>query len=114
MSFGRCFDAIAACYGETITVERGGEVLGSGRALLRPLGETGRQFVPSPLGVGREERLLCLGENALPLEPGDGPLVVCRGGERYDVLRAVRAGRSAYGPTYWRAELKRRETEAVP
>ena len=37
MSFAGSFQAIAARYGQTVTLWRDGEIVGTGRAVLRPL-----------------------------------------------------------------------------
>lgn len=108
MNFGGCFDAIAARYGENIAVARAGQVLATGRALLQPMEDNARQNTPTPLGGGREERLLCLGERSLPLDTGAGALVILWGEERYDVVNA-QAFYVAGEPVYWRAVLRRED-----
>ncbi|MFR4757708.1 MAG: hypothetical protein ACLT9P_06025 [Evtepia gabavorous] len=50
MSFAGSFQAIAARYGQTVTLWRDGEIVGTGRAVLRPLLGEARQFVPTDLG----------------------------------------------------------------
>ena len=47
MSFADSFQAIAARYGQTVTLWRDGENVGMGRAVLRPLLGEARQFVPT-------------------------------------------------------------------
>ena len=47
MSFAGSFQAIAARYGQTVTLWRDGENVGMGRAVLRPLLGEARQFVPT-------------------------------------------------------------------
>lgn len=60
MSFAGSFQAIAARYGQTVTLWRDGEIVGTGRAVLRPLLGEARQFVPTDLGLRRQEMVLCL------------------------------------------------------
>ena len=55
MSFAGSFQAIAARYGQTVTLWRDGEIVGTGRAELRPLLGEARQFVPTDLGLRRQE-----------------------------------------------------------
>lgn len=72
MSFAGSFQAIAARYGQTVTLWRDGENVGTGRAVLRPLLGEARQFVPTDLGLRRQEMVLCLAEASLPLEEQPG------------------------------------------
>ena len=65
MSFAGSFQAIAARYGQTVTLWRDGEIVGTGRAVLRPLLGEARQFVPTDLGLRRQEMVLCLAEASL-------------------------------------------------
>lgn len=58
MSFAGSFQAIAARYGQTVTLWRDGENVGMGRAVLRPLLGEARQFVPTDLGLRRQEMVL--------------------------------------------------------
>ena len=44
MSFAGSFQAIAARYGQTVTLWRDGEIVGTGRAVLRPLLGEARQL----------------------------------------------------------------------
>lgn len=99
-------------FGETVTLERDGAVLGRGRAILRPVLNGEDQFLPTPLGVRREERVLCLGEVGLPFPDDSDGVILTRGQERYDVVnvRLVTVGREA---AYRRAVLGRRATEEV-
>ena len=66
MSFAGVFDAIAARYGQVVTVAKDGVTLGSGRAVLRPMLDRKPQFVPTDLGLARVEETLCLGQVGLP------------------------------------------------
>lgn len=111
MSFGGSFDAIVKRYGRAVSVERDGIVLGTGRALLQPMLDQEAQFLPSELGVGRDERTLCLGERSLPLDPAPGETLLRQGDEVFVVVnaRAVDVGTQR---VYWRAVLKRREEAA--
>ena len=112
MSFGDSFAAIVKRYGKTVWVERDGVVLGPGRALLQPMPDQERQFLPSDLGLGREERTLCLGERSLPLEPGAGEWVLRQGSDAFDILR-VQAVEVGSQRVYWRLILTRRDEEAA-
>ena len=108
MSFAGSFQAIAARYGQTVTLWRDGENVGTGRALL---GEA-RQFVPTDLGLRRQEMVLCLAEASLPLEEQPGNWVLQQGERFYGVrnVSAVEAGRERI---YWRAVLVRQEGDVT-
>ena len=104
MSFAGVFDAIAARYGQVVTVAKDGVTLGSGRAVL----DRKPQFVPTDLGLARVEETLCLGQAELPFSEAAGVWTVTQGETVYAVvnLRPVRAGEERI---YWRAVLRRRE-----
>ena len=110
MSFAGSFAAIAARYGQTVTVYRDGEKAGEGRAVLRPLHDNQRQFVPTELGGVQRDTVLCLGEDSLPLAPGPEEIVVRQGERAYDLLnsREIAAGDELI---CWRAILVRRDVE---
>lgn len=110
MSFAESFGAIAARYGQTVTVYRNQEQAGEGRAVLRPLHDRDRQFVPTVLGGEQRDRLLCLGEGSLPLAPGPEEVVVRHGEAAFDVVNArpIAAGDELI---CWRAILVRRDVE---
>ena len=110
MSFAGSFAAIAARYGQTVTVYREGEMAGEGRAVLRPLHDQDRQFVPTQLGGEQRDRFLCLGEGDLPLAPGPEEIVVRQGEDAFDVIncRPIAAGDELI---CWRAILVRRDVE---
>ena len=117
MSFAGVFDAIAARYGQVVTVAKDGVTLGSGRAVLRPMLDRKSQFVPTDLGLARVEETLCLGQVGLPFSEEAGVWTVTQGETVYAVvnLRPVRAGeeriywRAGEERIYWRAVLRRRE-----
>ncbi len=92
MSFAGAFRAIAARYGQEVSLYRDGKLLGEGRAVLRPILDRERQFLPSDLGMRRQEQMLCLGEDAYDVEN----------------VRPVQAGDQVI---YWRAVLTRRDRE---
>ena len=74
------FQAIAARYGQTVTLWRDGEIVGTGRAVLRPSAGEARRFVPAVWAcAGRNGAVP--GEASLPLEeqPGDWVLQQGRG-----------------------------------
>ena len=106
MSYAAAFLAVASRHGERITLERNGEVLGTGLALLRPIFDRRGQFLPTDLGLERREQVLCMAQADLPLEPAPGrTLVRCE--ER--VYRVVNVRRVTAGLelVYWRAILER-------
>lgn len=110
MSFAGSFLAIAARYGQEVSLLREGKTLGSGLAVLRPVLDQERQFLPTELGLYRREMVLCLGQGELPFDPQPGELVLQTEDGAYDVVnaRSVEAGRERI---YWRAILARREEE---
>ena len=112
MSFGTAVARIIREFGEPVTLSLDGTDLGGGRAILRPVLTGEDQFLPTPLGVRREEEVLCLAETGLPFPEDPDGVVLVRGRERYDVVnvRLVTVGRE---PAYWRAMLGRRATEEV-
>lgn len=73
--------------------------------------ERGRQFVPSPLGIVREERFLYLGEAELSLEGMDGGYLLCEG-RAYAIssAQAIYLGKTL---SHWRAILTLREEEGA-
>ena len=106
MSYAAAFLAVASRHGERITLERNGEVLGTGLALLRPIFDRRGQFLPADLGLERREQVLCMAQADLPLEPAPGrTLVRCEEG----VYRVVNVRRVTAGLelVYWRAVLER-------
>ena len=110
MSYAAAFLAVASRHGQRISLERDGEILGSGLALLRPLFDPRGQFLPTDLGLERQEQVLCMAQAALPFDPVPGrTLVRCRE-ETYRVVnvRQVAAGQE---PVYWRAILEREVEE---
>lgn len=108
MSYAAAFQGVAARHGQTVTLEREGAVLGTGLALLRPLFDRNRQFLPADLGLERREQVLCLAEPALPFAPTPGRTLVRCGDGVYRVVnvRRVTAGREL---VYWRAILEGEE-----
>ena len=106
MSYAAAFLAVASRHGERITLERNGEVLGTGLALLRPIYDRRGQFRPTDLGLERREQVLCMAQADLPLEPAPGrTLIRCKEG----VYRVVNVRRVTAGLelVYWRAILER-------
>ena len=106
MSYAAAFLAVASRHGERITLERNGEVLGTGLALLRPIFDRRGQFLPTDLGLERREQVLCMAQADLPLEPAPGrTLIRCEEGVyRVVNIRRVTAGLEL---VYWRAILER-------
>jgi hypothetical protein len=106
MSYAESFLAVAFRHGQTVSIERNGEVLGTGLALLRPIFDRRGQFLPTDLGLERREQVLCMAQAGLPLEPAPGrTLVRCEEG----VYRVVNVRRVTAGLelVYWRAILER-------
>ena len=106
MSYAAAFLAVASRHGEEITLERNGKVLGTGLALLRPIFDRNRQFLPTDLGLERREQVLCMAQADLPMGPAPGrTLVRCEEG----VYRVVNVRRVTAGLelVYWRAILER-------
>ncbi|MBQ9853243.1 MAG: hypothetical protein IJO69_03505 [Ruminiclostridium sp.] len=105
MSFAAAFLAVASRHGQRISLERDGEVLGSGLAILRPIFDRKGQFLPTDLGLERREQVLCMAEAALPFDPAPGrTLVRCEEGTyRVVNVRRVTAGLEL---VYWRAILE--------
>ena len=97
-------------FGEAVSLSRDGMVLGEGRAILRPLLEEKAQFVPTGLGVRREEKVLCLGETGLAFPDPPDRVVLTAGESAYDVVN-VRPVTLGVLPLYWRAVLRRRQRE---
>lgn len=106
MSYAAPFLAVASRHGQVITLEREGAVLGTGLALLRPLFDRQRQFLPGDLGLERREQVLCMAQADLPFEPAPGRTLVRQGEDTWRVVnvRQVTAGRELI---YWRAILER-------
>lgn len=102
-------------FGKAVTVVRAGEVTGrEGFAFLQPVPERkerGRQFVPSPLGMVREERFLYLGDAGLSLENMEGGYLLCEG--RCYVVSSAQAVYMGKTLSHWRALLSLREEEGV-
>ena len=94
-------------FGLPLVRHRAGESVGvSGFGLIQPVlerRERGRQYVPSPLGLVRQERFLYWGEPSLHLTQMQGGYLLCEG-LRYQVLsaQAMYVGRHL---THWRAVL---------
>ncbi|MDY3014869.1 MAG: hypothetical protein SOR61_06760 [Evtepia sp.] len=91
MSAAEAFKAILARYGQPVELLRRGTSLGSGRALLRPLLDRERQFLPTPLGQHRRESILCLGERALPFSPEAEETIVQTGETQYTVVNGTQS-----------------------
>lgn len=106
------FTALVRVWGEPVTVRRDGVLLGEGRAILRPLLDKEAQFVPTDQGLSREERVLCLVESALPMEPVPGETVLTTQEETDYTVVSVRPLFAGASLVCWRAILKRREEAA--
>lgn len=103
----RSTQTILRRYGQEIQVQREGEELGRGWAILRPLLDRENQFVPTRLGLEEEEELLCLGEASLPLAGEGLPLEVIWQERTYRVVNArlLQAGGESL---CWRAWLTKK------
>ena len=105
------FDRILARYGTPVEIFRHpGEPGVTAMAMLQPVEERERQFAPSLLGWGRQERWLYLGQAEVPLEmEGDG-FVRWNGREfRVYSARKVQLGRAG---SHWWGMLTPREGDA--
>ena len=113
MSYAAVVARLIRDFGEAVSLERDGSALGTGRAILRPLLDREDQFLPSRLGVRREEEVLCLAETGLPFPAVPDRVVLRKGGTAYEVVsvRTVTVGREA---VYQRAVLRRRDEEEMP
>ena len=111
MSYAAVVARLIRDYGETVSLERDGVFLGEGLAILRPLLGREEQFLPSPLGVRREEGMLCLAETGLPFPAEPDRTVLRTEDAAYETVnvRPVTAGREIL---YRRAVLRRRDEEA--
>ena len=112
MSYAAVVARLIRDFGETVSVEQDGVSLGEGLAILRPILDREEQFLPSPLGVRREEGMLCLAEPGLPFPAEPDRTVLRQEDDAYEVLsvRPVTVGREVL---YRRAVLRRRD-EAEP
>lgn len=96
---------ILARYGQAVTLQTGTERV-SLRAFVQPARDRGRdQEVPSPRGLGRQDRFLYLGP---PEHPLDGETLVECGGQRYRVQAAHRMGEGVC-PHWWAVLYPREE-----
>lgn len=102
-------------FGTPVTAVRAGELSGrEGFAFLQAVSEgkeRGRQFVPSPLGIFRDERFLYLGEAELSLEGMEGGYLLCEG--RFYVVSSAQPVYVGKTLSHWRAILTRKEEEGV-
>lgn len=102
-------------FGKPVTLICKGEVAGrEGFAFLQAVAERkerGRQFVPSPLGMMRDERFLYFGEASLSLDGMEGGYLLCEG-DFYVISSAqpVYVGKTL---SHWRAVLTRKEEEGL-
>ena len=99
----RVWSSLLRRYGQEVTVERDGQRVKAWAFLQER--EVDEQFVPSPLGVRREETAEYFGSREVPLVPGESR--VEWKGRCYEV-RAVRE----VGGHHIRAALRRREEDA--
>ena len=61
MSYAAAFLAVASRHGQRISLERDGEILGSGLALLRPLFDPRGQFLPTdPTEISAIDTTSCI------------------------------------------------------
>lgn len=104
----REWSAILAQYGQEVSLS--GPQTGSTtvRAFLQPVLDRQEQFVPSPLGVRREERWLYLGPPEEELTAGETQVIWQGRTFEVDSARQVWAGS---GPSHWWALLRPAEKE---
>lgn len=105
---GTAFDWILSRYGQTVEIvrERGESV--QARALVQPLRENRTSVLPSPLGQGRQDRFLCLGEPGVPLEPAE----LVRWNGRSFMVKNAQAVYVGVRLSHWWAVLAARDGEA--
>ena len=68
---GAAFDQILNRYGQTVEIVRENGERTRARAMVQPIRENRTAALPSPLGEGRRDRFLCLGEPGVSIEPGE-------------------------------------------
>ena len=105
------FSRLLDQYGQIAEVfpQEGGEGIPA-RAFLQPLREKREAALPSPLGIGRRDRFLYLGDpEVFPGEPGQG--IVRWNGRCFDLMnvQAVYVGNTL---SHWWAVLSPRDEEA--
>lgn len=102
-------------FGKPVTLVRAGEVAGrEGFAFLQAVAERkerGRQFVPSPLGIMRDECFLYLGEARLSLDGMEGGYLLCEG--RFYVISSAQPVYVGKMLSHWRAVLTLKEEEGI-
>ena len=105
---GAAFARILDRYGQTVEITRETGETVRARALVQPVRERRAAVTPSPLGTGRRDCFLCLGEPGVPLSETD---CVQWNGRSFFVenAQAVRAGEQV---SHWRAVLAARDGEA--
>lgn len=63
--------AILGRYGQEVRLQSPGQEDVAVKAFIQPVLDKESQFVPSPLGLRREERAVYLGPGDAPLHPGE-------------------------------------------
>lgn len=77
---GADFARLLDCYGQTVTLVPGdGSEPREARAFVQPIRERREETHPSPLGMGRQDRFLYLGEPGAPLDGLAGGYVAWNG-----------------------------------
>ena len=104
------FSRLLDQYGQTAEIfpEEGGEGV-TARAFLQPIREKREAALPSPLGIGRRDRFLYLGDPEIPPgEPGRG--IVRWKGRSFDLMnvQAVYVGGTL---SHWWAVLSARDED---
>ncbi len=95
------FEKILARYGRAVHILPDGEEPGLiALALVQPIRERVAQQAPSPLGWGRRERHLYLGEAEVPLEVGPQGFVRVDG-EEFEVFSARKVCLGREGSHWW-------------
>lgn len=102
------FLPVLQCCGKSVTLVRANqESREEGLALIQARALSGRQFIPSPLGVERCESFLYLGEAGLSLDGMEEGYLICDGvSYGIESAQAVYIGKEL---SHWRAVLRMRD-----
>jgi len=106
----RSFEKILARYGNPVTILPEGKEPGmKAMALLQPVRDKHRQEIPSPLGWGKRERWLYLGEPDVPLQAGENGFVRAEDGREFEIYSARRVDLGKQTCHWWGILVPREE-----